>query len=85
MDRACRIERTFLEILAADERVARQEMRIAELDGRGLHGAAACARETLMLMADRLLALTAQYEMMVNTAYLIEETQQAMARKPISD
>ncbi len=76
MDRVDRINRTFLDILAADERIARQEERIADLDAHGLHNAAACARETLMVMADRLLVLCARHEIMMDTARVMEEARQ---------
>ncbi len=77
MDRACRINRTFLDILEADERLARQEERIASLEGCGMHSAAACGRETLIVMADRLLALCARHEMMMDTARVLDDARRA--------
>ncbi len=79
MDRMARINRTFLDILAADERIARQEERIAALDADGMHNAAACARETLVVMAERLLVLCARHEIMMDTARIMEEAREIKA------
>lgn len=79
MDRSSRINRTFLDILAADERMARQEERLAALEESGMHNAAACARETLMVMADRFLALCTRYESMMDTARMLEDARRAKA------
>lgn len=81
MDRAHRINAIFLATQEAEERILRQQERVASLDARGLHGAAACARETLIVMADRLLTLCATHETMVNTAERVEKSRQAMLQR----
>ncbi len=65
MDCVRRINHTFLEILEADEQITRQEEHVAYLDEQGMLGAATCARETLMVMADRLLALCDRHSVMI--------------------
>ncbi len=85
MDRASRINRVFVDILNTEERIVRQEERIASLDARGMHNAAARARETLMVMADRLLGLCATHAMMVNTVRLVGESRRAMDQGAISN
>ncbi len=80
MDRASRIDQAFLEILKIEERILRQEERIASLDAGGMHGAAACAREMLILMADRLLIICDTHTTMVNTARVVKESRLAVWR-----
>ena len=77
MDRTCRINRAFLDILAADERLARQEERVAALDEARMHTAATCARETLMMMAERFLDLCRKHESRMDTARRIEGARRA--------
>ena len=79
MDRACRINATFLDILAVDERMLRQEKRILYLEERGMHTAAAYARENLAFMVEQFLLLRNKYTMMIQTADMIEEARRAKA------
>ena len=56
-DRNCRINTIFISILELEERMLRQEERIDFLEQQGMHSAAVCAREILMIMSGRLLTL----------------------------
>ena len=73
MDRAARIEQTFVDILIAESRIDLQKRRIATLDEHGMPTAASCARGTLTVMMDRLLALRVKQSAMVDTVRLLEK------------
>ena len=80
MDRAERLERLALRISKAEEKVEQQKLRVASLENRKRHTAAALARETLAVMVDFLEALRVQYSLLVETARVLEEARQLKAQ-----
>lgn len=80
-DRSCRINKIFIGILELEERILRQEERIDLLEQQGMHSAAVCAREILMIMSGRLVTLCESHKLLVTTARLLEEDRRLGRRR----